>query len=182
MRLKNNKIEMNKRLTIYSFAPAILFLLAAITFAIDGSYNRMAIATGGAVFGPAIWVYQRDLMKVKENYSPNIYNITRLITTGIMLVTFGLAWFSDFQVISSVLLVAALGQYWFVENPSATQRFYHGLISAGVGVWGYIYYRPVAYVFIPISFFMAFDYIRKQKEENKTDNKKESKQKRKKKK
>ncbi|MFP4457478.1 MAG: hypothetical protein ACLFPS_07450 [Clostridia bacterium] len=182
MTLKDKKIKMDKKLTIYCFAPAILFLLAAISFAYEGSYNRMAIATGGAILGPAIWMYQRDLMKVREDYTPNIPGITRIISTGIMLVTFGLAWFSNFQVISSVLLVAAFGQYWFVENPSATQRFYHGLISAGVGVWGYIYYRPVAYVFIPISFFMAFDYLRKQKSENTNDNKKGKKTKNKKKK
>ncbi len=171
MNLKDNKRKMNKRLTIYCFAPAFFFLIAAITFAVDGSYNRMAIATAGTIFGPAIWIYQRDLMKVKDNYSPNTPKITRLISAVIMLVTVGLAWFSGYQVISSVLLVAAFGQYWFVEDPSATERFYHGLTSAAIGVFGYIYYRPVAYVFIPISFYMAYDYLRIQKIENKRNNK-----------
>jgi len=171
MNSNNKKVKMNKRLTIYSFVPAMLFLVAAIGFAMDGSYNRMAIATAGAIFGPAIWMYQRDLTKVRDDYSPNIPKITRLISTGIMLVTLGLTWYSGYQVISSVLLVAAFGQYWFVEDPSATERFYHGLTSAAIGVWGYIYYRPVAYVFIPISFYMAYDYLKLQKKENEKNNK-----------
>jgi len=177
---KNEKVKMSKRLTIYCFIPAVLFLVAAIGFALEGSYNKMAIASAGVILGPAIWIYQRDLTKMGQDYKPDVAKITRIISTGVMLVTFGLAWFSGYQVISSVLLVAAFGQYWFVENPTSTQRFYQGIISAGVGVWGYMFYRPVAYVFIPVSFFMAFDYLRRQKEENKSNKNKKSKRKKKK--
>src|SRR6056297_1004873 len=173
--------KMNKRLTIYCFVPSILFLIIAIGFALEGSYNRMAIATAGVILGPAIWIYQRDLTKMSQDYTPDIPKITRIISTAIMFVTFGLTWLSGYQIIASVLLVAAFGQYWFVENPTATQRFYHGIISAGVGVWGYIFYRPVAYVFITISFFMAFDYLRRQKRENEDKKRSNRKSKRKKK-
>lgn len=188
MNEKKNKIKMDRRLTIYCFVPALLFLVAAIGFAMETSYNKMALATAGAIFGPGMWVYQRDLMRVRENYSPEIAKITRALSAGIMLITFGLAWMSDFQVASSLLLVAAFGQYWFVENPTAGQRLYHGVASAAVGVWGYIYYRPVAYVFVPISFYLAYDFFKRQRAENaeknikKSSNKNKTKKKKKKKK
>ncbi len=106
----------SKKMTIYSFVPAVMFLVLAMTFAFNTKYTEMAIAVGGAMFGPAAWIYQRDLIKAKEDYQYEESKYSKILLFGLNMVLAGLAWMSGYEMITGFLLLVAFSQFWFFRK------------------------------------------------------------------
>src|SRR5690554_7664975 len=126
----NKKVKMPIRITLYSFIPSIMFLALALVFATNVKYTEMAIAVGGTIFGPAVWVYNRDLAKAREDHEINESKITRVLIAGLNFFLAGIAWMNGMEMVTGLLLVVSFGQIWFIDNATISQRMWHGLIAA----------------------------------------------------
>lgn len=182
MENKTTDIVLPPYFSAWRFMPAILLIAIAVRFSVAGQYNAMGIAVAGALFGPAQWVWQRDKLKSIEGYELNVAKANRWLIFAICLTGAALAWINNSVIIAAATLVAGFGQFWFQIKPTSSQRLGHGLSATILTFIGYILYRPMMYICLPLSIIFAWDYLRIQRLEKEELKKLQGKKKKKKRK
>ncbi len=151
--------------TVWRLAAFMILLAVSIRFSMAEMYKEMSVAVLAALFGPAQWVYLRDKQKGAENEQFDEARANRWFILVLCLAGAGLAYFYSSYLISSLTILAGMSQFWFRGDITSGERMWHGFTATILAGVGYIMYRPLMYICLPLSVIFAISYTHLQKKE-----------------